>query len=335
VFDVGRRDLIVLLGGAVAAASICWPLQPLAQQPAMPVIGYLSIRSAESDMQLMASLRQGLSAGRFTEGRNVALEHRYAQGQPSRLPSLGADLVRRQVAIIATTGGAQAALAAKSATSTIPIVFTVGADPVKAGLVPSLNRPGGNLTGVTTSYVEAAPKRLGLLREILPKSTIIGVLVNPTDPITATGETNDMRAAARSVGQQIEILQASTEREIDAAFARLTDMRADALVVAPDALFATQAHQLVALAARHAIPTLYWRREFVQAGGLMSYGSSLADTLHTMGVYSARMLKGEKPGDLPVQQPTKFELVLNLKTAKPLGLDVPPMLLAAADEVIE
>jgi putative tryptophan/tyrosine transport system substrate-binding protein len=169
----------------------------------------------------------------------------------------------------------------------------------------------------------------------LPKSTIIGVLVNPTDPITATGETNDMRAAARSVGQQIEILQASTEREIDAAFARLTDMRADALVVAPDALFATQAHQLVALAARHAIPTLYWRREFVQAGGLMSYGSSLADTLHTMGVYSARMLKGEKPGDLPVQQPTKFELVLNLKTAKPLGLDVPPMLLAAADEVIE
>jgi putative ABC transport system substrate-binding protein len=253
VFDVGRRDLIVLLGGAVAAASICWPLRPLAQQPAMAVIGYLSIRSAESDMQLMASFRQGLSAGGFTEGRNVALEHRYAQG-PSRLPSLAADLVRRQVAIIATTGGAQAALAAKSATSTIPIVFTVGADPVKAGLVPSLNRPGGNLTGVTTSYDEAAPKRLGLLREILPKSTIIGVLVNPTDPITATGETNDMRAAARSVGQQIEILQASTEREIDAAFARLTDMRADALVVAPDALFATQARQLVALAERRAIP---------------------------------------------------------------------------------
>jgi putative ABC transport system substrate-binding protein len=335
VFDVGRRDLIVLLGGAAAVASICWPLRALAQQPAMPVIGYLSIRSADTDAQLIASFRQGLSAGGFIEGRNVAMEHRYAQGQPGRLPALAAELVRRQVAVIATTGGAQAALAAKSATSTIPIVFTIGADPVKAGLVPSLNRPGGNLTGVTTLFDEAAPKRLGLLREILPKSTIIGVLVNPTDPITATGETNDMRAAARSVGQPIEILQASTEREIDAAFARLTDVRADALVVAPDALFATQARQLVALAERHAIPTLYWRREFVQAGGLMSYGSSLADALHTMGVYSARILKGEKPGDLPVQQPTKFELVLNLKTAKALGLDVPPMLLAGADEVIE
>jgi ABC-type uncharacterized transport system substrate-binding protein len=334
VFDVGRREFITLLGGATAS-SVFWPLRALAQQPTTPVIGYLSIRSADTDTQLVASLRQGLSAGGFIEGRNVAVEHQYAQGQPSRLPSLAADLVRRQVAVIATTGGAQAALAAKSATSTIPIVFTIGADPVKAGLVPSLNRPGGNLTGVTTSYDEAAPKRLGLLREILPKSTLIGVLVNPTDPITATGETNDVRAAARSVGQHIEILQASTEHEIDAAFARLIEMRADALVVAPDALFATQAQQLIALAARHAIPTLYWRREFVQAGGLMSYGSSLADALHTMGVYSARILKGEKPGDLPVQQPTKFELVLNLKTAKALSLDVPPMLLARADEVIE
>jgi len=327
---VRRRELIAMLGGAAAA----WPL-PARAQPAMPVIGYLSIRSPDSDVQLMASFRQGLGAGGFAEGRNLAIEHRYAQGQPSRLPSLAADLVRSQVAVIATTGGAQAALAAKSATTTIPVVFSIGADPVKAGLVPSLNRPGGNLTGVTTLFDEAAPKRLGLLREISPKSTLIGVLVNPTDPITSSGETNEMRAAARSIGQQIEILQASTEREIDAAFARLIDMRADALVVAPDALFATQARQLVALAARHAIPTLYWRREFVQAGGLMSYGSSLGDALHTMGVYSARILKGEKPGDLPVQQPTRFELVLNLKTAKMLGFDVPPMLLARADEVIE
>ena len=339
MLDQGRRDLIVLLGGTAAASlvacSVSWPLAARAQQPTLPVIGYLSIRSADSDVQLMASFRLGLGAGGFVEGRNVAIEHRYAQGQPSRLPSLAADLVRHQMAVIATTGGAQAALAAKSATSTIPIVFTIGADPVKTGLVASLNRPGGNLTGVTTSYDEAAPKRLGLLREISPKSTLIGVLVNPTDPITASGETNDMRAAARSVGQQIEILQASTEREIDAAFARLIDMRADALVVAPDAFFATQAHQLVALAARHAIPTLYWRREFVQTGGLMSYGSSLGDALHTMGVYSARILKGEKPGDLPVQQPTRFELVLNLKTAKALRLGVLPMLLARADEVIE
>src|SRR5262249_11219126 len=287
-----RRKFITLLGGAMT-----WPLRALAQQPTMPVIGYLGIRSPDPDVQLIASFRQGLGAGGFVEGRNVAMEHRYAQGQPSRLPSLAADLVRRQAAVIATTGGAQAALAAKSATSTIPIVFTIGADPVKTGLVASLNRPGGNLTGVTTSYDEAAPKRLGLLREISPKSTLIGVLVNPTDPITASGETNDMRAAARSVGQQIEILQASTEREIDAALARLIDMRGRQLVVAPDAFFATQAHQLVALAARHAIPTLYWRREFVQTGGLMSYGSSLGDALHTMGVYSARILKGEKPGD--------------------------------------
>jgi ABC-type uncharacterized transport system substrate-binding protein len=325
-----RRDVITLLGGAAA-----WPFAARGQQPALPVVGFLSIRSPDTDAKLMVSFHQGLSAGGFVEGRNVAVEYRYAQGQPSRLPSLASDLVRRQVAIIVTTGGAQAALAAKSATTAIPIVFSIGADPVKAGLVPTLNRPRGNLTGVTTSYDESAPKRLGLLREILPKSTIIGVLVNPTDPITANGETSDMREAARSVGQRIEILQASTERDINAAFVSLIDMRANALVVAPDALFATQARQMVALAARHAIPTLYWRREFAEAGGLMSYGSNLGDALHTMGAYAARILKGEKAGDLPVQQPTKFELVINLKTAKALGLEVPPTLLARADEVIE
>jgi putative ABC transport system substrate-binding protein len=284
---------------------------------------------------LLVPFRQGLSEGGFTEGRNVAIEYRYAQGQPDRLPALAADLIRRQVSLIVTTGGAQAALAAKAVTTTIPIVFTVGADPVGAGIVKSLNRPGGNLTGVTTSYDEAAPKRLGLLREILPKAAIIGVLVNPNDPITANTETNDMRRAGRSIGQQIEILQAGTERDIETAFARLIDMRADALVVAPDALFATQAHQLVALAARHAIPTLYWRRELVEAGGLMSYGSSLAEALRVVGLYAGRVLKGEKPGDLPVQQPTKFELVVNVKAAKGIGLAIPESFLARADEVIE
>jgi ABC-type uncharacterized transport system substrate-binding protein len=324
-----RREFITLLGGAAAVS----PFAAHAQQPRMPVIGFLSIRSPDTDAQFTVSFHQGLSAGGFVEGRNVAVEYRYAQGQPSRLPSLASDLVRRQVAIIVTTGGGQAALAAKSATTTIPIVFSIGADPVKAGLVPSLNRPGGNLTGVTTSYDESAPKRLGLLREILPKPTIIGVLVNPADPITSTGEMNEMRGAASAVGQQIEIFQASAERDIDAAFATLIDMRANALVVAPDALFATQARQLIALATP--IPTLYWRREFAQAGGLMSYGSNLADALHAIGVYTARILKGEKPGDLPVQQPTKFELVVSVKAAKAIGLTIPESFLARADEVIE
>jgi putative ABC transport system substrate-binding protein len=301
----------------------------------MPVIGVLSIRSPDTDAQLLLSLRQGLSTGGFVEGRNVALEYRYAQGQPSRLPSLASDLVGHQVAVIVTTGGAQAALAAKSTTATIPIVFSIGADPVAAGLVPNLNRPGGNLTGVTTSYDESAPKRLGLLREILPNSATVCVLVNPSDPITSNNEMNDMRRAARSVGQEVAVLQASSEREIEAAFARLIDMRANALVVAPDALFATQAHQLIALAARHSIPALYWRREFAEAGGLMSYGSNLGDALRTMGVYAARILKGEKPGDLPVQQPTRFELVVNLKAAKAMGLAIPESFLARADEVIE
>ena len=325
-----RREFILALGGAAAC-----PFAVHAQQPAMPVIGRLSIRSADTDARLLMPFRQGLSEGGFAEGRNVAIEYRYAQGQPGRLPALAADLIRRQVSLIVTTGGAQAALAAKAATTTIPIVFTVGADPVGAGIVKSLNRPGGNLTGVTTSYDEAAPKRLGLLREILPRAAVIGVLVNPNDPITANTETNDMRRAGRSIGQQIEILQAGTERDIEAAFARLIDMRADALVVAPDALFATQAHQLVALAARHAIPTLYWRRELVEAGGLMSYGSSLAEALRVVGVYAGRVLKGEKPGDLPVQQPTKFELVVNVKAAKGIGLTIPESFLARADEVIE
>ena len=250
-------------------------------------------------------------------------------------PVMAADLVGRQVALIVATGGNPALLAAKAATATIPIVFTTGDDPVKAGLVQSLNRPGGNLTGVTTSFGEAAPKRLGLLREILPNDTIIGVLVNPNDSIAANTETNGMRKAAQLVGQRIEILQAGTDRDIDTAFAHLIDMRAHALIVAPNSLFVIQADQLIALAARHAIPTLYWRREFTEAGGLMSYGSNLADALRVAGVYSGRILKGEKPSDLPVQQPTKFELVVNVKAAKAIGLTIPEPFLARADEVIE
>jgi putative ABC transport system substrate-binding protein len=326
-----RREFITLLG----IAAVAWPLVVRAQQAAMPVVGFLSIRSSDTDAQFLVAFRQGLSQGGFVEGRNVAVEYRYADGQPDRLPSLVADLVRRHVAVIVTTGGPQAALAAKAATTTIPIAFTIGADPIKVGLVQSLNRPGGNLTGVTTSYDEAAPKRLGLLREILPKSAIIGVLVNPNDPITAIGEADEMREAGRSAGQRIEILQAGDEHEIDTAFARLIEIHADALVVAPHALFATQTRQLVALAARHAIPALYWRREFAEAGGLMSYGSSLADAVRVVGVYVGRILKGEKPGDLPVQQPTKFELVVNAKAAKAIGLAIPEAFLARADEVIE
>ena len=236
--------------------------------------------------------RQGLSEAGFVEGRNLVVEYRFAEGRFERLPVMAADLVGRQVALIVATGGNPALLAAKAATATIPIVFTTGDDPVKAGLVQSLNRPGGNLTGVTTSFGEAAPKRLGLLREILPNDTIIGVLVNPNDSIAANTETNGMRKAAQLVGQRIEILQAGTDGDIDTAFARLIDMRAHALIVAPNSLFVIQADQLIALAARHAIPTLYWRREFTEAGGLMSYGSNLADALRVAGVYSGRILAG-------------------------------------------
>ena len=325
-----RRTFISLLGGAAA-----WPLAARAQQASLPVVGFMSARAPEDSVRLLAAFRRGLAEGGFVEGQNVAIEFRWARGQYDHLPALAADLVRRQVAVIVSTAGVQAALAAKAATTTIPIVFSTGGDPVQEGLVHSLRRPGGNLTGVTTSFAEAAPKRLGLLREIVPKAAAIGVLVNPSDPFPASRETDSIRTAARSVGQRIELLQASTEHDINAAFASLIDMRLDALIVQPDAFFAVQVNQLVALAARHAVPTLYWRREFVEAGGLMSYGSDVADALRVVGVYVGRVLKGEKPGDLPVQQPTKFEWVINLNTAKAVGLDVSPLLLTRADEVIE
>jgi putative ABC transport system substrate-binding protein len=328
---MNRREFMLGLGGAAAA----WPLAARAQEPAMPAIGYLSVRSPETDARFLESLRHGLSERGFVEDRNVAIEYRYALGQLDRLPSLVADLVARHVTVIITTGSVEAALAAKAATTRIPIVFSTGGDPVREGLVGSINRPEGNLTGVTTSFADAASKRLGLLREISRKDAIIGVLVNPRDSVPASNETNDIRAAARSVGQRVEILQAGSEREIDNAFAAIPDLQVGALLIAPHALFATQASQLVSLAARHAIPALYWRRELVEAGGLMSYGSSLTDALRVVGVYAGRILKGEKPGELPVQQPTKFELVINLKTATALGLELSSSLLARADEVIE
>ena len=329
---IRRREFITLLGSAAA-----WPLTAHAQQfVAVPVIGFMSSRSPEDFGHLVEAFRRGLKeGGGGVEGVNVTIEYRWARGDYSRLPAFATDFASRRVNLIAAFGGDPSAIAAKRATSTIPIVSTLPGDPISPGLVQSFNRPGGNLTGVTTSYDEAAPKRLGLLREILPKSAIIGVLVNPNDPITAIGEADEMREAGRSAGQRIEILQAGDEHEIDTAFARLIEIHADALVVAPHALFATQTPQLVALAARHAIPALYWRREFAEAGGLMSYGSSLADAVRVVGVYVGRILKGEKPGDLPVQQPTKFELVVNAKAAKAIGLAIPEAFLARADEVIE
>jgi putative ABC transport system substrate-binding protein len=328
--DMRRREF-TLLGGAAAA----WPLTAHAQQPGMPVIGLLSSRSPAVDTPLIAVIRQGLNESGLVEGQNVALDYRWADGQYDRLAALAADLVRRQAAVIVTIGGDVSALAAKAASATIPIVFGAGADPLRSGLVTSVHRPGGNITGVSTLMFELEPKRLGLVRELRPNATTIAVLVDPNSP-NAEMQVNDIQAATRSVGGgEVTILNASTIRDIDAAFARLVEMRADALLVVADPIFFNRTTQLVVLAARHAIPTLYSRREFTAAGGLISYGPNMNDSYRLLGVYAARILKGEKPGDLPIQLPTKFELVINLSTAKALGLTVPPTLLARADEVIE
>ena len=325
-----RREFITLLGGTAAA----WPLAARAQQRPFPVIGLLSSRSPAVDMPLIGVIRQALNETGLIEGQNVTLDYRWAEGRYDRLAGLAADLVRRQVAVIVTIGGEPSALAAKAATATIPIVFVGGADPIRSGLVTSLSRPDGNLTGVSTFIAEMEPKRLGLLRELRPHATTTAFLVNPKY-FQSEIQASEVQTAARSVGQQIQILNASTIRDIDTAFATLAQMRADALLVAGDPFFFNRAAQLVVLAARHAIPTLYSRREFPAAGGLISYGPNQDDSYRLLGVYAARILKGEKPGDLPVQLPTKFELVINLSTAKALGLDVPPTLLARADEVIE
>jgi ABC-type uncharacterized transport system substrate-binding protein len=301
----------------------------------MPVVGLLSSRSPAVDTPLVAVMRRALNETGFVEGQNVALDYRWAEGQFDRLAGLAADLVRRQVAVIVTIGGDPSALAAKAATSTIPIVFATGSNPLKSGLVTSLSRPGGNITGVSAFIAEIEPKRLELLRELRPHATTTVALVNPGAITRAEIQLNDIQTAARSVGQEITILNASTIRDIDAAFAKLVQIRADALLVATDAFFFTRAPQLVVLAARHAIPTAYSRREYVAAGGLISYGSNINEVYRLLGLYAASILKGEKPGDLPIQRSTRFELVINLSTARALGIEVPPMLLARADEVIE
>ena len=328
--DIRRRAFITLLGGAAAA----WPLAARAQQPAMPVIGLLSTRSPVTDAPLTALFQQALRETGFVGDRNVVIDYRWADGQYDRLPALVADLVQRQVAVIVTIGGNPSALTAKAATATIPIVFMTGSDPVRSGLVSSLHRPGGNITGVGALLEELEPKRLELLRELRPNANTIAVLVNPKYP-DAESQVNDIQSGARGVGQEIVVLNASTVRDIDAAFATLAQMRADALLVATDAFFFTRVQQFVVLTARHAIPTIFWRREFATAGGLMSYGTNIDEVYRLAAVYAGRILKGEKPSDLPIQLSTKFELVINLTMVRALGLDVPPTLLARADEVIE
>jgi len=324
-----RRMFISLLGGAAAA----WPLAARAQQQ-LPVIGILSSRSRATDALLIAVIRQGLNDTGFIEGRNVSIEYRWAEGNYGRLTALAADLVGRKVAVIVTIGGDVAALAAKAATSTLPVVFTVATDPIRSGLVSNLRRPGGNLTGNSGFQAELEPKRLGLLRELRPDATTIGVLVNP-NVAYIDAQLNDIRSAAADIGREIVILNAGTIAEIDAAFATLKQKRVDALSVAIDAVFFDRATQIVVLAARHGVTALYFRREFTAVGGLMSYGSNADEAYRVLGVYAGRILKGEKPGDLPIQLPTKFELVINLSTARALALEVPPTLLARADEVIE
>jgi len=327
---VRRRDFITLLGGVAAA----WPMAARAQQPAMPVIGYLSSASPDRDAGRLRAFRQGLSETGFIEGRNVAIEYRWADEQHDRLPALAADLVHQQVAVIAQAGHVLGVFAAKAATTTIPIVFVTGVDPVGLGLVASLSRPGVNLTGVTTLGIELEPKRLELLHELIPAARTVGALVNRMHPI-AEAQSSELQAAARGLGLKLQILDASTERDFDAVFARLVELQADGLVIATDGLFISQSEHLARLAVRHAMPAIFQLRTFAAAGGLMSYGGDFAEMYRQSGVYVGRILKGEKPVDLPVQQVTRVELVLNLKTAKALGLEVPPTLLARADEVIE
>jgi len=326
---IGRRELLIALGGAAA-----WPLAARAQQPAMPVIGYLHSGSAGPYAHLVAAFQQGLKETGTVEGSNVAIEYRWAEGRYDRLPALAADLVGRHVALLVAQGGDPPVLAAKAATATIPIVFTLSSDPVKLGLVASVNRPGGNVTGWWGYTSLLGTKRLELMQQLLPANTSITVLINPDNP-NADIDTPELQGAARALGQSISFVKARSEAEIDAVFATLGERRAPALLVNTDPFFLARRAQFVALAARHGVPAVYAQREFVTAGGLISYGASLADGYRQVGIYAGRILKGERAADLPVVQPSKFEMAINLKTAKTLGLDVPDRLLALADEVIE
>jgi putative ABC transport system substrate-binding protein len=326
---IGRREFITLLGGAAA-----WPIAASAQQSAIPVIGYLGAQSPAAFASRVAAFRQGLAETGYAEGRNVAIEFRWAEGRHDRLPDLAADLVARQVAVIVAPGGAPAAIAAKSATTRIPIVFEMGADPIAMGLVASLNRPGGNLTGVSSLNVEVTPKRLEILHEAIPTGAVVAVLLNPTSP-TADSQLKQLQDAARTLALQLYVLHASAEGDFDKAFATLLQLRPKGLVVASDTFFATHSEQLAALTARHAVPAIHQSRDFALAGGLMSYGGSFVESHRQAGVYTGRVLKGDKPADLPVQQVTKVELLINLKTAKTLGVTFPLALSGRADQVIE
>jgi putative tryptophan/tyrosine transport system substrate-binding protein len=330
VSGIRRREFVISFGGVAAS----WPLAARAQQPAMPVIGFLSSRSPNESASAVTAFRQGLAEVSYVEGQNVEIAFRWAEGHYDRLSTLVADLTQRQVAVIFATGGNPPAFAAKAGTTTIPIVFITGSDPVQIGLVASLHHPGSNVTGVSLFTSLLVAKRLELLRELLPAATTIAFLVNPSNS-NAEPDTKVARTAARTLGEQLVVVSADTENGIDAAFATVVKQRADALLVNTDAFFLAQRNQLVALATRHALPSIHDLREFTVAGGLVSYGTSLAEAYRRAGSYVGKILKGEKPADLPIVQPTKFDLIINLKTARTLGLDVPPTLLARADEVIE
>ena len=326
-----RREFLGMLGGAAAA----WPLAARAQQPGMPVVGFLHTTSPDTNADNLRAFRQGLKDHGYFEGENVAIEYRWAEGQNDRLPALAAELVGRRVAVIAAAGGTPSALAAKAATTSIPTLFGVFEDPVKLGLVTNLARPGGNLTGINFFSIELAAKRLQLLHELVPGMARVAVLVNPDDATTAESHLRAVDAAARPLGLQIRVLTASTSREIDAAFATFVRERPDALFVSSGAFFLSRRVQLVHLATRHAVPATYSLRQYAEVGGLMIYGANLKDAYRQLGIYAGRILKGAKPADLPVVQATKFELIINAQTARTLGIDVPPTLLARADEVIE
>jgi putative tryptophan/tyrosine transport system substrate-binding protein len=326
-----RREFIGLLGGA----AVTWPLAASAQQPAMPVIGFINVASARTYARQLAGFLNGLRETGYVDGRNVKIEYRWAEDRSDQLPTMAADLVQKQVAVIAATSTA-AAVAAKAATTTIPIVFEIGSDPVRLGLVTSLNRPEGNVTGVTQLNMDIAPKRLQLLHELVPTARIIALLVNPTVPALAEPTTKELQAAARTFGLELHVLNASTEADFDAAFAKLVQLGAGGLVIGPDAFFTSRMEKLAELTVHHAVPAVFEGREFAAAGGLISYGGNVADAYYLAGVYTGRILKGDKPADLPVHQATtKVELVINLKTAKALGIDVPNAVIGRANEVIE